>query len=55
MRKYVKPVFEVAQVAANERIASGTSCWREGSCFDEGDKTCDPGWTTWTYFASTGI
>jgi hypothetical protein len=39
MKRYVKPVFEVAQVKVSERIA-GTSCRGEGSCWNDN-------WTRW--------
>jgi|GEM_PF-1816895 len=47
VKKYVKPVFEVAQVRVTERIA-GSSCTEHGSCYG-GDIVvpweCIPGWT----------
>lgn len=49
MKKYVKPLFEVAQVRVNERIAA-TSCTEYGTCYNSGwtHWDCDK-WTTPTY------
>ena len=47
MKTYVKPVFEVAQVAPNEKIAA-TSCFKHGSCF-WAEPECEPGWNYWSY------
>jgi hypothetical protein len=48
MKAYVKPVFEIAQVCVNERIAQ-TSCLKVGSCFNGVEMDCKPNWTSYTW------
>ncbi|NLB77708.1 MAG: hypothetical protein GXY17_11620 [Clostridiaceae bacterium] len=48
MKAYIKPVFEIAQVSVNERIAQ-TSCVKVGSCFNSTATECKPDWTMYTW------
>lgn len=54
MKTYVKPVFEVVQVAPNEKIAGPTSCLKYGSCFWAEPK-CEPGWNYYLYSGPNSI
>ena len=48
MKAYVKPVFEIAQVCVNERIAQ-TSCVKMGSCFAGTGAGCKENWNSFTW------